>query len=210
MLKDQKESLLSLAKDFPRLWNAPSTFSKDRKRILRLLIKDITVEKFKEERKVVLHIRWQGGGVEDIDVILPEPLCYGNKWKHSGEIISRVRKLSLTMTDKQIAERFCHEGLKTMNGNSFTRRTIASIRFNYGIPIISSRLAELSVKQVAKKFDVSHHTVRYWIENNMIMARHLGQKFWISLDPEKEAELKHLVENSKKIAVVRKKSQKEF
>lgn len=210
MVKDQKESLLSLANDFPRLWNASSTSSKDRKRILRLLIKDITVEKFKEERKVVLHIRWQGGGVEDIDVILPEPLRYGNKWKHSGEIINRVRELSLTMTDQQIAKKFCQEGLKTKNGNSFTRRTIASIRFNYGIPVISSRLAELSVKQVAKKFNVSHHTVRYWIENNMIRARRLGQKFWISLDPEKEAELKHLVGNSKKIAVVRKKSQEEF
>ena len=41
--------------------------------MLRLLIKDITVEKRRAERKAVLHIRWQGGAVEDLSVDLPLP-----------------------------------------------------------------------------------------------------------------------------------------
>jgi DNA invertase Pin-like site-specific DNA recombinase len=54
--QQQKNKLLSLAQDFPRLWNANSTHAKDRKRILRLLINDITVEKLSHSRKVILHV----------------------------------------------------------------------------------------------------------------------------------------------------------
>jgi len=39
--------------------------------LLRLLLKDITVEKRRAERKAVLHIRWQGGAVEDLPLDLP-------------------------------------------------------------------------------------------------------------------------------------------
>src|SRR5438132_3968435 len=42
---EQKAKVLALARDLPRLWHAPTTQTKDRKRMLRLLFKDITVEK---------------------------------------------------------------------------------------------------------------------------------------------------------------------
>ena len=42
---EQRAKVLALATDLPRLWHAPTTQAKDRKRMLRLLIKDITVEK---------------------------------------------------------------------------------------------------------------------------------------------------------------------
>ena len=38
--------------------------------ILRLLVKDITVERLSEPRPVLLHIRWQGGATEDVAVRL--------------------------------------------------------------------------------------------------------------------------------------------
>lgn len=38
-----REDILALAKDLPRIWNAPTTGHKDRKRIVRFLIEDITV-----------------------------------------------------------------------------------------------------------------------------------------------------------------------
>ena len=38
-----REQLLSLAADFPRVWNDPSVEPRERKRILRLLIDDVTL-----------------------------------------------------------------------------------------------------------------------------------------------------------------------
>lgn len=45
---EQKRQILQLAGDFPRLWAASTTTPRDRKRILRLLVRDITV--MKEDR----------------------------------------------------------------------------------------------------------------------------------------------------------------
>lgn len=207
--KEQKEIIVALAKDFPRLWNASSTLSKDRKRILRLLIKDITVEKLKMENKAILHIRWQGGALEDLEV--PIPPKSSDKWRHSPEIIERVRELALTMTDKQIVEKFNQEGLKTNKDNPFTLHSIDWIRFKHKIPSpVLQRSGELSINQVAEKFNVSHHVVRYWIERNIVAARRSGQKLWISIAPEKEIELRSRVESSTKISIARSKSQTEI
>jgi len=56
---EQKRQILQLASDFPRLWTAPTTAARDRKRMLRLLIRDITVVKGPEPKLLRLHIRWQ-------------------------------------------------------------------------------------------------------------------------------------------------------
>ena len=58
---EQKRQILKLARDFPRLWTASTTAARDRKRMLRLLIRDITVVKGPEPKRRRLHIRWQGG-----------------------------------------------------------------------------------------------------------------------------------------------------
>jgi hypothetical protein len=98
----QKAELLALAEDLPRLWRAQTTSAKDRKRMLRLLIKDVTVEKRRSERKVFLHIRWQGGALEDLSVDLPLPMP--ERLRYSETILTQVRTLaSSARTDQQIA-----------------------------------------------------------------------------------------------------------
>ena len=187
------------------MWNAPSTSSKDRKRILRLIIKDITIKKCKIQKKTILHIRWHGGALETLEIPIPQPSH--ERWKHSDEIISRVSVLALTLTDRVIIVKVNQEGLKTNKGNPFTLYSIRWIRFKHKIPAVLPSPEEYSINQVAEKFNVSHYVVRYWIERNMVSARRMRQKFWVLLDSTKEAELKNIVENSTKIAIVRSKSQ---
>lgn len=200
--KQQKEQVLALAKDLPRLWNAESTNAKDRKRILRLLIKDITIEKSRDKQKIILHICWQTGATEDLEVQLSH--------KHSEETINRIKQLAITMSDKQIVNQLNKEGLVTNRGKPFTVSCINWIRFKHQIPMCAKNPEELSVKQVAEKFNVSNGVVRYWIGRKFINARRIGLKFWISLNPEQELELKKRVENSSKIATARLKSQKQI
>ena len=68
----QREDVLKLAEDLPRLWKSNTTSTKDKKRILQLLIQDITVEK-PARGAAILHVRWQGGQCEDLNVELPRP-----------------------------------------------------------------------------------------------------------------------------------------
>lgn len=176
---------------------------------MRLLIKDITVERLRNEQKAVLHIRWQTNATEDLEVQLPQKSY--DRWRHSKDIVDRIRQLSTTMTDEQIINLFNQEGLITNKGNPFTIKSIKGIRFIYKIPALCNQKSEeeLSVKQVAEKFNVSHGVVRNWIERKFIDARRIGPKTWISISLEQELELKKYIDNSSKIATARLKSQKQ-
>ena len=65
---EQQARVTALAHD---CGNALTTKAKDKKHILRLVIKDITVERFRKRRAAALHVRWQGGACEDLEVTLP-------------------------------------------------------------------------------------------------------------------------------------------
>ena len=198
--EEQKAQLLKLAHNFSKLWQANSTSAKDRKRILRLLIKDITVEKLAVPKRVVLHIRWQGGATEDIPIEIPAN--YSEQIRYKDDIIARIKKLSQTHTDAEIVALFNREGLKSAKNKHFTLSMVKWIRYKHSIlgPVLK-RPDELTVNQVMEKFAVSRYVVYYWIEQKIITARKLnhGSPYWITLDPQKEYELADLVRNSTKI-----------
>jgi len=197
--EDQKSQLLELAQNLPKLWKARTTSAKDRKRILRLIIKDITVEKTIDPKQIVLHIRWQGGAIEDIPVEIPAN--YPDRIRYKDHIIARVRELSQRYADAQIVEFFNKEGLNGAKNKHFSISMIKWIRYKYGIvsPILK-RLDELTINQVMDKFAVSRHVVYYWIERKSIAARRLneGSPYWITIDAIKEKELTKLVKKSAK------------
>lgn len=186
----RKSEILSLGKDLPRLWRSKTTQAKDRKRILRLLIKDITVKRVEGERQVKLQIRWQGGASEAITVEIPPSAP--DRWRHSSQIVERVRELAKTLTDKQIAAQFHEEGLKSTKGNEYTASGIAWIRYQHCIAAPQlKRPDELTVKELAAKFDVSANVIYYWIDRKTVKARKLnaGSPWWITLDSRTEEKL---------------------
>ncbi len=198
--QEQKDQLLKLAHNLPKLWKARSTNAKDRKRILRLIIKDITVEKPTESKLIVLHVRWQGGALEDIPI--ETPAKYYDQIRYTDDMIARIKKLSKDHTDAQIVTILNKEGLKSAKKKYFTPSMIKWIRYKYGIlaPVLK-RPDELTVKQVMDKFAVSRHVVYYWIERKIIIARRLnhGSPYWITIDTQKEEELYQWVKKSTKI-----------
>src|SRR5208283_4496538 len=98
----QRAEILALAKDLPRLWNAPATPAKDKKRMLRLLVKDIAVERLTEPRQVLLHVRWQGGVCEDLGVDLP--LRIADRLRYPEKIVEQIRRLATEKADVDVAD----------------------------------------------------------------------------------------------------------
>lgn len=198
--EEQKAELMKLAQDLPRLWKASTTKAKDRKRILRLLVKDITVEKLPTPKHFVLHLRWQGGACQDIPITIPPD--YYDQLRYPKEIIKRVRELAKEHTDKQIASTFNQERIKSAKGKPFTFSIIRWIRYKHGIPGPNlKRPEELTVKQIARKLAVSPYVVYCWIERKVVTARRVnpGSPYWITMDSQKEKELVEWVRNSPKI-----------
>ena len=197
---EQKAKLRSLARDLPRLWKSSTTQAKDRKRILRLLIKDITVEKLPEPKRIMLHLRWYGGACEDIPINLLPSIA--DRLRYPKEIIEKVKELAKDLTGAQIAAELNRQGILSAKGKPFTTSMISWIRYRHAIPAPNfKRPEELTVKEVAKKFAVSIHVVYYWINQKVVKARRLnqGMPYWITIDSQKEKELIEWVSNSSKI-----------
>jgi hypothetical protein len=197
---EQKAHVLALARDLPRVWHAPTTQAKDRKRMLRLLIKDITVEKPLRPKQLLVHIRWQGGACTDICVRLPPNIA--DRVRYPVAVVERVRHLAQSLPDRDIADCLNQEGQVSALGKPFTGSMVHWIRFRYQIPRAKlERSDELTVQQVAERFRVSPNVVYYWIDRGVIQARRLnaGSPYWITLNETDEQKLQAWVRNSCKI-----------
>ena len=199
---EQEAKVLALARNLPRLWHAPTTQAKDRKRMLRLLIKDIAVEKPLHQKLLLVHVRWQGGACSDLTVQLP--LNIADRKRYPAVLVDRVRELALSLPDAQIADQLNREGHTSATGKPYTSKIIKWLRWRYQIaPATLKRPHELTVQQVAQHFCVSTGVVYYWIQRSLIQARrlNLGMPYWITLDETREQRLRERVRNSRKIQI---------
>jgi DNA invertase Pin-like site-specific DNA recombinase len=112
---EQKQQILQLGRDFPRLWKAPTTAASDRKRMLRLLISDITVVKGPDPKLLRLQIRWQGGATETIEV--RQPPNRADAVRYPEAFVAKIRALAERHADKEIAVRLNAEGLTSQPAN---------------------------------------------------------------------------------------------
>jgi DNA invertase Pin-like site-specific DNA recombinase len=200
---EQKEKVMALARDLPRLWHAPTTQTKDRKRMLRLLIKDITVEKSALPKQLMVHIRWQGGACTDRSVQLPPNVA--DRVRYPVAVVERVHELAQSLPDAQIAAQLNREGHSSAKGRPYSAKIIQWIRWRYQIPPATlKKPEELTVQQVAQQFGVSTGVIYYWIEHKIITARRLndGMPYWITLKPLDEHKLRDWVRNSSRIPKV--------
>ena len=67
----QVRRMEELAADFARVWDAPATGNADRKRLLRLLVEDVTLTR--DGYEVIVALRLRGGKALQLDVDLPRP-----------------------------------------------------------------------------------------------------------------------------------------
>jgi DNA invertase Pin-like site-specific DNA recombinase len=197
---EQKARVLALAQDLPRVWHAPTTQARDRKRMLRLLIKDITVEKRSEPKQAILHIRWHGGACSDVAVDLPLPRAEAIRYPE--QIVARVRELARTLTDREIVAELNRLKELSATGRPHTLQTIRWIRWKHRIasPLLK-RPEELTVQELASRLGVLPGVVYYWTKRGVIVARRLngGSPVWISVDESRLRELRDRVTRSKKM-----------
>ena len=68
---EQRAAILNLANDVPRLWRDPRTPDRERKRLARLLLEDVTLLKTDH---VAAHVRFKGGATRTLKLPLPVPI----------------------------------------------------------------------------------------------------------------------------------------
>jgi len=195
----KRAQIASLAKEIPTLWNK-TTNLKDKKRIVRLLISDITVSKSNQKKTLALNMRWQAGPLEQIHVEMPPNAA--DKKRYPKAIVDKVRSLTLQYGDNKKTVAILNEqGVLSATGKSFTRDMIQWIRFKHKMkmPVLKSD-DEYTVAQVLTIFNVSRHMVYYWINNKYVSARKTSANtFLIKITPEDKTQLLERIENSCKV-----------
>jgi hypothetical protein len=197
---EQKRQILQLARDFPRLWTAPTTAAHDRKRMLRLLIRDITVVKGPEPKRLRLHIRWQGGTTETVELHLAPNRAEAVRYHDA--FVARIRALAVMHDDDEIVALLNRDGLTSSTGKPFTVSMIRWIRHKHRIPGPSLPAGTFSVSQVRNRYGVSMWVVYYWIDRGLIIAqrRKPGLPYAITLTDATDHRLRDWVANSPRLA----------
>jgi len=186
--------IASLSESIPQIWNAQSSSYKDKKRIVRILMEDITVIAESGNPKFTLGLRYRSGRTETLT--LSKPRKRSDEVRHTDETINTVRNLSTSMNDAQIADHLNKCGFRTGVGKDFTEDSVQWIRYKHKIPsFMQNNRKGLSVKEAAELLGISTGKVYYHISNGIIPAvkQFPGWPWEISLDEEKIADLKNLL-----------------
>src|SRR5207302_3589910 len=127
---EERQRILGLAEDLPALWHARTTTPAERKQLLRLLLKDVTLTK--ETTTIQVALRWQTGACLTVQVPRP-PRSYDAR-RTAAAVVTRIRALAANHPDRQLAEQLNMEGWRSGRGGSFTANKVQWIRSVHGIP----------------------------------------------------------------------------
>ncbi|HKF04163.1 MAG TPA: recombinase family protein [Candidatus Sulfotelmatobacter sp.] len=166
--QEQRAAIMALAQDFPRLWRDPATEDRDRKRMIRLLVEDVTMLR---SEQITVHVRFRGGATRT--VTLPNPLRSWEGWMTDAEVVGKIDQLLDTQTFSEIAAELNRSGFRSGKGQLFTSRYIARIQKQYALRSRFHRLRAgglLTLKEMASVLSVIPQTVKIWSAHGLLKA----------------------------------------
>jgi DNA invertase Pin-like site-specific DNA recombinase len=162
--------ILTLAHDFPRVWNDPRTEPRERKRMLALLIEDVTLLK---AETIAVQVRFRGGHTTALTV--EAPMSIASIRKFNQNLIAQLDLLLETCTDQEAADRLNALGYRNWKQQPFTGIKVTKMRFAYKIKSRLERLRKqglVSAKMLARRFGVSVTTIHEWGKAGWLPRQH--------------------------------------
>jgi len=164
-----RERILALATDLPRLWQDPHTPDRERKRMVRLLLEDVTL--IKTAHGLSAHVRFRGGATTT--VTLGRSLNAWQLRETNPEIVALIDQLLETHTDGAIAAILNERGYLSGTRQPFHRGIVHRIRYSHGLRSRYARLRAqglLTGDEVAARLQVSGGTVKIRARHGLLRA----------------------------------------
>jgi hypothetical protein len=177
----QRESILALAQDFPRLWNDPHTPERERKRMARLLIADVTLHK---DTEITAQVRFSGGATHTLHIPLPK-----SAWQlrqTPATVVAEIDRLLDDHTDGEIAQLLNGQGIPSGMGQSFHRLMVRRIRIAYNLTSRYDRLRtrnKLTATEIARCLKVSKATINRWRRAGLLKVHRYDDKGQYLFEP---------------------------
>lgn len=170
----QRAAILALSTNFPALWRDPSTPDRERKRMLRLLLEDVTALRGEQ---ITLHVRFKGGAAKTLT--LPLPLNSWQQRQTGPDVVKEIDQLLDHHTYPQIAAILNERGMRSGEGKAFTSRFIARIQRSYALIPRYDRLRKagmLTLKEMAALLGICPQQVRIWDRHGLIRGHAYNDK----------------------------------
>jgi DNA invertase Pin-like site-specific DNA recombinase len=179
----QRQRILALATDFPAVWRDPTTPHRERKRMLALVIEDVTLMK---QREITADVRFRGGATTTLT--LPRPLSAPQMRATHPEVRQHIDQLLDQYTDAQVARILNQRGMLTGAGDAFDTQSVKWLRFSHKIKSLKQRLLDagwLTANQLSAQLGLSRTRIGRLRVQGKLEARicnDLGQ--WLYRPPE--------------------------
>jgi DNA invertase Pin-like site-specific DNA recombinase len=178
--------------DLPRVWHAPTTTPADRKRMLRCLIREVSLDSFSAPGQTRLHIRWQTGCMTTLTVHRPTS---GDVHRLDNTLVARIWELAQTQPDDRIAEILNAQGFTTQHGVGWTYRRVMDTRRRHNIPTACPITPSddsprgdglVSGRTAAQQCHTSRSTILNWARKGLLYSEHKAGVCprWVRLSPE--------------------------
>ncbi|MBV9002460.1 MAG: helix-turn-helix domain-containing protein, partial [Solirubrobacterales bacterium] len=165
----ERQALVRLARDLPRLWDAATTTARDRKELLRTLIGEVIVTVKDDPRRAEIEIVWEGGARTELQV----PLIRrgGERHRTSEDTVDLIRRLAAHTNDQLIASILNKQGRRTGTGLPFSQSRVKYVRQQHGIPAVPPPDPDnglVTIEQAATQLGVSNATVYRWLRAGLV------------------------------------------
>ena len=196
-----RQEILAVGEDLPRLWHAATTGSADRKQIVRLVIKEATLDQKRRRGYVWIRIIWQTGGASEHWL----QRCVQSYALHADQerIRQRITELNqLQKMDGEIAAILNEEALRTAHGPPFSGGMVHCLRKRWRIPTVKINGKEAnpprwpdgtySVQGAAAAIGITPQVIFDWLRRGRLTGKRLakGMPWQIALSPEQAAVLR--------------------
>lgn len=178
----QKTRIAQLVTDLPGIWNAPATPMRERKRIARLLLTDVTVTRTSDT--ITAHVRLAGGQTRTLTLPVPEPA-----WKirqTPASTIAEIDRLLDHRTCAEIAGILRRRGLPNGEGRPFTPTMVQRVIRTYQLHSRRQRLLDsglIPLSEMAAALGVSTDTVKIWYHAGIVSGQRYNDKGEVLYDP---------------------------
>jgi DNA invertase Pin-like site-specific DNA recombinase len=183
--ESRRQQLFSLVKDFPAVWNDPATPHRERKRMLGLLVEDVTLVK---DAEITAHVRFRGGATTTLK--LPLPLNAWQLLKTPDHVLAQIDALLEHHTDAETVAILNQRELRTGAGKPFTLRSLRWVQYARGSKSHKQHLQAaglLTTREMASKLGMSERVVRAWRRKGILQACRCSDRHeWLYYPPDGE------------------------
>lgn len=164
--------LRALAEDLPRVWHAPESDARLKKRLVRTLIDELLVDVSADDTRLEVIVRWAGGQHSALEV--RKKRTGQHRYRTAEDVVDVVRALVRVLPDGQIAAVLNRLGYTTGRGNTWTATRVVTLRHTHDLPVFdptrAAREGWCTLDQAADHLQVSHTVIRSLITGGLLPA----------------------------------------